>query len=105
MVTLTQSTLSLVDDMKRRGVDGKYQIVEMLNDTSQDILTDFMWEECNEGTSHTHGIRTGLPTVTWGALYKGIPQSKSSNQQVTDTTGFVEGLSQVDTRRAEISEK
>lgn len=103
MATLTQSTLSLVDDMKRRGVDGKYNIIEVLNDTSQDILTDFMWEECNDGTKHTHGIRTGLPSVSWGALYEGIPQSKSGSQQVTDTTGFVEGLSQVDTRVLELA--
>lgn len=103
MATLTQSTLSLVDDMKRRGVDGKYNIIEVLNDTSQDILTDFMWEECNDGTKHTHGIRTGLPSVSWGALYEGIPQSKSGSQQVTDTTGFVEGLCQVDTRVLELA--
>lgn len=103
MATLTQSTLSLVDDMKRRGVDGKYNIIEVLNDTSQDILTDFMWEECNDGTKHTHGIRTGLPSVSWGALYEGIPQSKSATQQVTDTTGFVEGLCQVDTRVLELA--
>lgn len=103
MATLVQSTLSLVDDMKRRGVDGKYQVIEALNDTSQDILTDFMWEECNDGTKHTHGIRTGLPTVSWGALYEGIPQSKSQTQQVTDTTGFVEGLSQVDTRALKLA--
>ncbi|GLO70342.1 hypothetical protein MACH17_18590 [Phaeobacter inhibens] len=103
MATLTQSTLSLVDDMKLRGVDGKYQIIEALNDTSQDILTDFMWEECNDGTKHIHGIRTGLPSVAWGALYQGIPQSKSASQQVTDTTGFVEGLSSVDTRLLKVA--
>jgi hypothetical protein len=103
MATLVQSTLSLVDDMKRRGVDGKYQVIEALNDTSQDILTDFMWEECNDGTKHTHGIRTGLPDVSWGALYEGIPQSKSMTQQVTDTTGFVEGLSHVDKRALKLA--
>ena len=55
------------------------------------------------GTYHRHTIRTGLPTVTWGMLYQGIPQSKSSTQQVDDTTGFVEGLSTVDTRLLDIS--
>lgn len=98
MTTLTQSHLSLVDDLKRRGATGAYTIIELLNDTSQDILTDFMYMECNDGTKHTHGIRTGLPSLSWGALYEGIPQSKSTTQQVTDTTGFVEGLSKVDTR-------
>lgn len=98
MATLTQTYLTLADDIKRRGGDGAYNIIEMLNDTSQDILTDFMWMECNDGTKHTHTIRTGLPSVAWGALYEGIPQSKSSTQQVDDTTGFVEALASVDKR-------
>ncbi|WP_065321776.1 major capsid protein [Tritonibacter mobilis] len=103
MTTLTQSYLSLIDDMKRRGATGAYDIIEMLNDTSQDILTDFMWMECNDGTKHTHAIRTGLPTLAWGALYEGIPQSKSQTQQVDDTTGFVEALSMVDKRLLDIA--
>jgi hypothetical protein len=41
--------------------------------------------------------------VTWGKLYKGIPQSKSRTTQVEDVTGFVEGLSSIDTRLLEIS--
>jgi len=98
MTTLTQTHLSLVDDLKRAGKTGAYTIIEMLNDTSQDILTDFMYMECNNGTKHTHAIRTGLPDVAWGALYAGIPQSKSSTQQVEDTTGFAEALSSVDKR-------
>lgn len=103
MATLTQSYLSLVDDMKRAGPDGKYEIIEVLNDTSQDILTDFMWMECNDGTKHTHSIRTGLPSLAWGALYEGIPQSKSGSQQVDDTTGFVEALSSVDKRLLDLA--
>lgn len=103
MSTLTQSHLSLLDDLKRAGKQGAYDIIEMLNDTSRDILMDFMYLECNDGTKNTHSIRTGLPTLAWGALYKGIPQSKSGTQQVDDTTGFVEGLSSVDIRLLEIA--
>lgn len=103
MATLTQTHLSLLDDMKRAGKDGAYNIIEMLNDTSQDILMDFMYMECNDGTKNTHTIRTGLPSVSWGALYEGIPQSKSDAQQVDDTTGFVEALSKVDTRMLDIA--
>jgi hypothetical protein len=57
------------------------------------------------GTQHKHSIRTGLPAVTWGRLYQGIPQSKSGRANVTDTTGFVEGLSTVDVRLLDISPK
>jgi hypothetical protein len=49
-------------------------------------------------TIHRHMTRTGLPSVGWGRLYKGIPQSKATMQQVDDTTGFLEAASAIDTR-------
>lgn len=97
MATLVQSYMSLADVYKRtKGSEGIADIIELMNDTSQDILTDFVSMECNDGTKHTHTVRTGLPDVSWGALYEGIPQSKSSTQQVDDTTGFVRARSSVD---------
>lgn len=99
MATLTQNLLTLADVYKRSNPDGTIaDIIEILNDTSQDIMTDLVMMECNDGTKHTHTIRTGLPTVSWGALYEGIAQSKSSTQQVDDATGMVEALARVDTR-------
>lgn len=100
MATLTQSFLTLADVYKRSNPDGSAaDIMEILNDTSQDILTDFMYRECNSGTSHIHTIRAGLMSLGgWGALYEGITQVKSGTQQVTDTTGFIEALCSVDTR-------
>ena len=53
---------------------------------------------CNNGTRHKVPIRSGLPAVSWGALYQGIVQSKGNYTEVEDTTGFVEGLSSVDER-------
>lgn len=103
MATLQQSTLSMIEAYK--GVDGKgrlIDVIETMNNTSQYIMDDWVWEMCNSGTKHVTGIRTGLPTVSWGALYEGIPQSKASRQQVDDTTGFVEALAQVDTRQLDL---
>lgn len=103
MATLVQSTLSMLDQYK--AVDGMgrlINVVEVMNNTSQYIMDDWVWMECNSGTKHTRGIRTGLPSVSWGALYEGIPQSKSTKQNVDDTTGFVEGLSSVDERVLEL---
>jgi len=48
-------------------------------------------------------VRSGLPSVAWGQLYKGIPNSKGKSAQVEDTTGFVEGLSTVDDRLLALS--
>lgn len=100
MTTLTQSTLSMIDQYKNVDGYGRFiDTIEVLNDTSQGILDDWSWMECNSGTKHTRSIRTGLPTVSWGALYEGIPQSKAAKQTVDDTTGFVEGLASADKRQ------
>lgn len=98
MATLGNTFINLLDVM-RAAPDGKAvaKVAELLAATNP-ILDDSISVECNNGTKHSHMIRTGLPAVAWGALYKGIPQSKSTRQQVEDTTGFVEGMSSVDTR-------
>ena len=98
MAALLQTMLQLSDVYKRTDKQGVADIIEMMNTTSQDIFSDFVMAECNDGTKHTHTIRTGLPTTSWGALYEGIAQSKSQTQQVDDTTGFVEALATVDKR-------
>jgi hypothetical protein len=96
MATLGTTYLNLIDQMKK-GNNGLYEIVEALHQLSP-FMQDANVMTCNSGTKHKHAIRTGLPTVTWGALYQGIPQSKSQLVEVEDTTGFVEGLSSVDKR-------
>jgi hypothetical protein len=104
MATLTQKFLTLADVYKR--TDGMGQIadiMEMMNSTAQDIFTDFTMMECNDGTKHIYTTRTGLPAVGWGALYEGIEQGKSTTQQVTETTGFVEKLITIDKRVLELA--
>lgn len=104
MATLTQNFLSMADVFKRTEETGAIaSIIEMMNNTSQDVFTDFVMRECNNGTKHTHTIRTGLPDVLWGALYEGVAQSKSSTQQVDETTGFVEAMSSVDKRLLDLA--
>jgi hypothetical protein len=67
------------------------------------ILEDAIAVECNKGSTHLHTVRTGLPSVTWGRLYQGTPNSKGRTAQVEDTTGFVEGLSTIDKRLLDLS--
>ena len=76
-------------------------VLELLSQTSP-IMADAFIGEANRGTYHEHNIRTGLPSVTWGELYKGTPQSKGHTQIVKDTTGFVEALSSIDERLLKI---
>jgi hypothetical protein len=67
------------------------------------ILDDAIAVECNKSTTHLHTVRAGLPSVAWGKLYQGIPNSKGKTTQVEDSTGFCEGLSTIDERLLKLS--
>lgn len=103
MATIGSTFLNLIDVMRAEGNPEGATVVEMLHKLSP-FVQDAVVTSCNMGTKHRHGIRTGLPSVAWGQLYTGIPQSKSTTQQVDDTTGFVEGLSTVDKRLLDIAD-
>lgn len=102
MATIGASYLNLIDMMRTEGDGALAEVAEVLTRLSP-IARNAFSVEANKGTSHVHSIRTGLPAVAWGRLYQGIPNSKSGRAVVTDTTGFVEGLSTVDQRLLEIS--
>lgn len=103
MATIGSTFFDLIDLFKRQD-DGRQfaTIIELLAETNS-VLDDAMAVECNNGTKHRTTVRTGLPSVTWGQLYKGVSQSKSTTTQVDDTTGFVEALSTVDKRLLDLS--
>ena len=98
MAVIGNTFLNLLDT-HRESAEGA--VLELLSQTSP-VTQDAIIGEANRGTYHEHKIRTGLPSVSWGALYQGIPQSKGHTQIVKDTTGFVEGLSSIDERLIEI---
>jgi hypothetical protein len=94
MATIGTTYPNLIDLNKNTG-EGK--VVELLT-LQNPILDDAIATQCNMDAVHRHMIRTGLPSVAWGRLYQGIPQSKATMQQVDDTTGFLEAASTVDER-------
>jgi len=103
MATLGNSFVDLIDIYKQQDGRGQFiEVIQMLMELNP-MLDDALAVECNKGTTHLHTVSTGLPTVTWGKLYQGIPNSKGTKAQVEDTTGFVEGLSTVDKRLLELS--
>jgi hypothetical protein len=98
MAILGSKYLDLIDLYKSQDKEGRIvPVIEMLAQYNP-ILMDAVWRDCNSGAQHLTTVRAGLPDVTWGRLYKGIPNSKSKRVQVTDTTGYVEGRSTVDAR-------
>lgn len=100
MATLGNTFPDLIDLYKSTSAPGEYnvgQVIEVLHKQNP-ILKDAVTVEANLGTIHRHKIRTGLPEPSWGRLYKGIKQGKSTYQQVDDTTGFLEARSTLDKR-------
>lgn len=103
MATLGASFVDLIDIYKQQDGRGQFvPIIEMLMEMNP-ILEDAIAVECNKGTTHLHTVRSGLPSVTWGKLYQGVPNSKGRQTQVEDTTGFVEALSTIDKRLLDLS--
>lgn len=103
MATLGAKYVDLIDVYKSQDPKGQIApVIEMLSEMNP-ILDDAMAMECNQSTKHLHTVRTGLPAVAWGRLYKGITQGKSTKAQVEDTTGFVEGMSTIDERLLKLS--
>ena len=103
MATLGNTFVDLIDIYKQQDGRGQFvPIIEMLMEMNP-MLDDAIAVECNKGTTHLHTVRSGLPDVTWGKLYQGVPNSKGKTSQVEDTTGFVEGLSTIDKRLLALS--
>src|SRR4029078_4215431 len=96
MATIGNKFVDLIDLYKRQ--DGGLQIATIIEliKQSNPILDDAMAVECNNGSKHRTTVRTGLPPITWGMLYKGIAQTKSTTAQVEDATGMAEQRSTVD---------
>lgn len=103
MATLGNTFVDLIDIYKQTDPNGSTATIIELLKQQNPILDDAIAMECNKGSEHLHTIRTGLPSVSWGALYQGITQSKAKQQQVTDTTGYLEALATIDERVLNLS--
>jgi len=96
MSTLGTNVLTLIDWAKRLDPDGKVPtIVELLSQTNE-ILSDMLFMEGNLPTGHRTTVRTGLPTVYWRLLNKGVQPTKSTTAQVDEGVGMLEAWSEVD---------
>jgi hypothetical protein len=100
MAVIGNSYVNIIDELKGKALGPVVNMLRLYNTIYEDAIT----VPANKGMSHMTTIMTGLPSVTWGKLYQGIPQSKTARQQVEDTTGFVEGLSTIDKRLLDLSD-
>lgn len=103
MAIKSTNALTLADWAKRTDPDGKVPtIVELLSQTNP-VLTDMLFVEGNLPTGHRTTVRTGLPAATWRLLNYGVPSSKSTTAQVTDSTGMLETYAEIDKALADLN--
>lgn len=89
---------TLLDVARETGPDGKpAMIVEVLNETNP-ILQDAPAYASNAPLGHRVTLRSSLPQIDFAKVNQGAVRSKGSSRQVTDTMGFVQGLSEVDSK-------
>ena len=104
MSTIGSTALTLADWATRVGPDNKVvaEVIELLAQQNP-ILDDMLFMEGNLPTGHKTTVRTGLPTATWRQLNYGVPTSKSTTMQVTDTCGMLETYSEIDKALADLN--
>lgn len=103
MATLSSTALTLAEWGTRLDPGGKTaDVIELLGQTNE-MLTDMLWMEANDGTSHLTTVRTGLPNATWRLLNYGVQKSKSTTAQVRDATGMLEAYSDIDKALADLN--
>lgn len=103
MATLGANVLTLAEWAKRLDPDGKVpNIVELLSQTNE-VLKDMLFKEGNLPTGDRLTIRTGLPTVAWRLLNKGVAKSKSTTAQIDEACGMLEARSEVDKDLADLN--
>lgn len=96
MATTGANNLGIIDIAKRLDPNGDTaDVAEMLSQTNE-IVQDVPWIEGNLPTGQQSTIRTGLPSTIWRKLYQGVPPSKSTTAQVTDTCGMLNARSEPD---------
>lgn len=94
---------TLVDVATRLNKDGKIaDIAELLAETNE-VLSDAVYIEANNGTGHKTTIRSGLPAATWRQLNYGVQPSKSTTVQINDACGMLEAYAEVDKALADLN--
>lgn len=95
--------LTYADWSTRMGSDKKLdKIIEVL-EQPQEIVSDILVMQCNDGTGHKTTIRTGYPEAAWRQLNKGVGKVKSTTAQFRDSCGMLEIYSEVDKSLADLT--
>lgn len=74
---------------------GLMAVAEILNEVNE-ITPEMVMIECNNGTSHRTGTRTGIPQPTWRKINAGVQVTKAHTAPATFSTGRMEDFAEID---------
>lgn len=77
------------------------EVLELM-DQDNSVNDDALYMESNESDGHRSTIRSKLPDIYYGRLYKGTPNSKSGVSSVKDICARFEGRNEIDVRELEL---
>lgn len=95
--------VTLFDIAQGMDPDGKVaRTINLLTQTNE-MLQDMTFIEGNLPTGHKSTILTGLPVPIWRKLYQGVPPSKATRANVTDSVGMLEARAEVDKKAYQLN--
>jgi len=99
-MAVTDGRITFIDFMKTLDPSGTkiMPVAEVLNQ-SNPLLQDGPILASNADLGHRVTIRTGLPAVSTGKIDKGVPRSKSTTEQRTESMALFVGRSEIDVRQ------
>jgi len=103
MAVLNAEWPTLLDVSKQFGPDGKPIPIAELLTLQNPILDDIPWYEANSVNGHKMSARSGLPAAAWRKLNGGVPASKSSYSDVTESMGMLAARGMADKAQADLS--
>lgn len=103
MPTIGNTYLGLLDLYKQTDRDGNAVPVLEILAQSNNMISDAVVAECNQGAEHLTTVRAGLPEGTWRRLYQGVQPTKGTTVQVKDGTGVLHAWSELDAELVEIA--
>lgn len=98
-MAITDGRITFLDFMKATDPTGKriMTVAEVLNQNNP-ALQDGTILPSNADLGHRVTLRTGLPVVSTGKINKGVPRSKSTTEQRTESMALFVGRSEIDVR-------
>lgn len=101
MATLGHTVLSLADISKTLDPNGSPAMIAEMLSQKIPVMQDMKWREGNLLHGHQVTIRTGLPTVYWRIVNRGVLPSASTSAQITESCGEAVTMGEMDKSVAE----